>query len=129
MAAPYAPPMPRSRPFGVAILAVLIGLVAVLLLVVSIALILLFSGLAIATEFSFFGAGAIGGVILLIFSIVLLVVAVGLWRLEMWALVLSFLVLFILVVSNVVRGNIVSFSTIFDVLLLVYLFLVRHHFR
>ena len=121
--------MPRSRPFGVALLAFLIGLVGILLLLVSIALILVFGGLAIATQFSVFGTGAVGGVVLFIFSILLIVVAVGLWRLEMWALVLSFLVLAILVVSNVVRGNIVSFATIFDLLLLVYLFLVRHHFR
>jgi hypothetical protein len=129
MTVQHLPPMAASRPLGVAILAVLIGLVGVLTLIVAVAALVLFSGLALLTQFSFFGAGVVGGVLLLVFSIVLLVVAVGLWRLEMWALVLSAIVLFLVLVSDALRGNLLSFSTIVVLLLLLYLVLVRRHFR
>ena len=76
MTAAYPRSYGASRPAGVAILALLMGLVGVLLLVVSIAGIVLFTGLALLTQFTYFGAGAAASVLLFIFSIVLVVVAV-----------------------------------------------------
>ncbi|HEY6238590.1 MAG TPA: hypothetical protein VIZ68_05335 [Thermoplasmata archaeon] len=130
MTVTHLPPLRASPslPLGVAILAVLIGVIGFLLLVVSIAIIVLYTGLAFLTQFSFFGAGVLGGVLLLIFSIVLLVVAFGLWNLEMWALALSVIVVLILFISNAIQ-HLVSISTAVLLLLLVYLVLVRHHFR
>ena len=123
----YAPPS-RTLPVGVALLAILIGLIGVLLLFVAVAAIVVFTGLAFFSQFTLFGAGVVAGVLLLIFAIVLLAVAFGLWHLEMWALVLSFIVVLVLLISNVARGDLVSFSSLILVLLLVYLAAVRHHF-
>jgi len=118
----------RTLPLGVAILAILIGIVAVLLLIVAVAAIVVFTGLAFFTQFHVFGGGIVAGVLLLIFSIILLAVAFGLWRLEIWALALSIIVILILLLSNVLHGALVSLSSLILVLLLVYLFVVRHHF-
>ena len=122
-----SPPPARTLPLGVGILAVLLGLVGVLLLVASLLLFAL-SGLAFFHPFAFFGVTLLGAILLLIFGIVLLVVAVGLWRLEMWALVLALVVLLILLVERLVAGPILSFGTVVLALLLVYLVAVRRHF-
>ncbi|MCI4360986.1 MAG: hypothetical protein L3J91_04720, partial [Thermoplasmata archaeon] len=110
MAAAYPRRYEPTRPAGVTILAFLMGLVGVLLLIVSIAGIVLFTGLALLTQFHYFGAGALASVLLFIFSIVLVVVAVGLWRLELWALAVSAIVLLILLFSAIVQGNLFSLS-------------------
>ena len=124
----YAPR--PHRPLGVAILAVLIGIVGVLyalfglLVVFAVAL----SG-AVIPHLPFLGAGLVAGVVLLLFGVLLVIIASGLWGLELWALVLCLIVVGFLWISDVLAGAILSFGGVVLLLLLVYLLLVRHHFR
>ncbi|HTT35711.1 MAG TPA: hypothetical protein VMH78_07585 [Thermoplasmata archaeon] len=122
----YPPPY-RTRPLGVAVLAVLIGLLGALFLVAGL-VVLLFSTLVGLAGIAFFGAGLVGGLLLFLAGVVLLVVAFGLWRLEMWALALSVIVIGLLWIADVVSGRILSIEAIVLLLLLVYLVLVRRHF-
>jgi hypothetical protein len=117
----------RTLPLGVAILAVLIGIVGALFLIASI-LLLLFSGVVYFHAAALFGYSLLGAILLLIVGIILLVVASGLWHLELWALVLSIIVLLVLLANNVVQGAIISLSTLVLALLLVYLVAVHRHF-
>jgi hypothetical protein len=119
----------RTRPFGVALLAVLIGIAGAILLVGGILVLLLFTALGIAHSLPFAGLGALGGVLLLVLGIVLLAVASGLWHLEMWALVLSFLVFAFLLIGDLLAGPILTLQTFVLALFLVYFFAVRQHFR
>jgi hypothetical protein len=127
----YASPMSSDRlPIGVAILAVLIGIVGLFLVLIGLFVALafgLFGGAFHSAEL--FGAGLIGGILLLIFGVILLVVASGLWHQELWALVLSLIVIGILIVSAFLSGVIVSLYGIVLVLLFVYLLVVNRHFR
>lgn len=119
----------RERPLGVAILAVLIGLFGALFLVGSIALFAFGSYLYGTSGFGLSGNLLLDAVVLLIIAIVLFVVAAGLWSLEMWALVLSIIVIGFLWVSDIVTGRLFTLASLVEVLLLVYLLLVRRHFR
>ena len=130
MAGAYVRPR-TPLPLGVGLLAVLIGILGALFLVGGLILVL---AVAFASGFSapsqsFFGAGLLGAALLLIFGALLLVVASGLWHLEMWALVLSFLVLGIAWIVDVVQGAVLSIGALVLLALLGYLFLVRNHFR
>lgn len=130
MSTGYAAPR-NPLPLGVGILAILIGILGAIFLVGSILLfIVLLLGKGFAPQLlPLFGVGLIAAVVLLVFGIVLLVVASGLWHLEMWALVLSFIVIGIAWVSDVLQGQVLSLSAIVLLVLLIYLFLVRNHFR
>ena len=68
-------PRANSLPLGVAILAILIGIVGFLFLVVGI-LVVLAIGFGTVHSAALFGAGFLGGVFLIIFAVVLLVVLV-----------------------------------------------------
>lgn len=127
---PYAAPR-RTLPLGVAILAILIGILGAILLVGAILVFLVVGlGYSIAVhQVAFFGVSLLAGALLLVFAILLLVVASGLWHLEMWALVLSIVVLVLLWISDVVTGNLLTLGSLVLLGLLVYLVLVRHHFR
>ncbi len=124
-------PNARTLPLGVAILAILIGIFGAILLVASVLLFLLLAahiGFG-ATPFAYFGVSLLAAVLLLIFAVLLLVVASGLWHLEMWALVLSIIILGILWISDVVSGKLLTVGSLVLLALLVYLVLVRNHFR
>jgi hypothetical protein len=123
----YAPGYPaRSLPLGVAILAILIGVVGFFFL--------LAGALLLAVHFAILGGGGIfvhgwvGELLLVILGIVLLAVASGLWDRRLWALALTVLVLVLVLLGNIVAGALVSLSSVVVVLLLVYLVLVRQHF-
>jgi len=120
---------PRTRPIGIAVVAVLIGIVGIVLVLGGLLVLLLSSVYFAAQVAPLFGAGVVAGAFLLILGVVFLVVASGLWRLEMWALALSVLVVLFLLIDLAVRGALVSLSAVLLVLFLVYLVLVRHHFR
>jgi hypothetical protein len=120
---------PVERPLGVAILAVLIGIVAAILLVGSL-LLFLFGAAAYAhSAYSFFGATIVGAVILLILSLILFAVATGLWDLKLWALVLSIIVVALLWIGQAVTSGLLSLGGILLVLLLIYLAAVHRHFH
>lgn len=127
--APYTPP--ASRPLGVAILAVLVGIFGVLLIVGGALVIAGAAALAyLGVPSGFAGlSGVIVGVIVLIVGFIILGLALGLWHLRMWALVLTLIFVILEVVTYGLAGNFVSFGFIFALILLVYLLAVRRHFH
>jgi hypothetical protein len=123
-----------SRPLGVAIIAVLIGLFGLLELIVGLLLLIIGAGFALvghSTEFGvlYFHSILISGLVLFLLGIVLLVVARSLWDLEMWALALALIVLIVLLVLNFASGTYLSLHTILEGILIVYLVAVSRHFR
>jgi len=128
--APQYAPAP-SRPLGVAILAVLVGIFGFLLILGG-ALVL--AGVGAATYLGipsgFAGVGALAfGAIVLIIGLIILGLALGLWHLRMWALVLTLLFVLFELISFGFAGAWVSFGFIFALILFIYLLAVRHHFQ
>jgi len=125
----YAPA--PSRPLGVAILAVLVGLYGFLLIVVG-ALVL--AGVAAAHYFGvptgFAGLGTVTlGAVVLIVGLIILGLAIGLWHLRMWALVLTLIFVVFELVSYGLAGAFVSLGFILALILFVYLLAVHRHFQ
>ena len=124
----YAPP--PSRPLGVAILAVLVGLYGILLILGGL---LVLAGVAVThflgvpTGFAGLGAFALG-LIVFIVGLIILGLALGLWHLRMWALVLTLLFLLFELISYGLAHNFVSFGFIVSLLLFIYLLAVSRHF-
>ena len=129
MAASYPPVPHRERPLGVAILAVLIGLFAALLLLASIVLFLFGAPFLGAPGVGFGGGAHLTAVVLLLLAIILFVVASGLWDLRLWALVLSIIVVGFLWISDALTGHLFTVTALIELLLLIYLVLVRRHFE
>jgi hypothetical protein len=126
-----APPPAPSRPLGVAILAVLIGIYGFLVFLAGLLLAVgssVLSGLGNATHF-FGQSGVIVGVIAAIIGLIVLGLAVGLWHLRMWALVLTLLFLIFELVSNALAGAYISLGFIVALILFLYLLAVHRHFR
>jgi len=125
----YAPP---SRPLGVAILAVLVGIVGFLWILGGLLL------LADVTAITYFNGGGLpqllhatgvfAGLIVLIFGLIVLGLALGLWHLRMWALVLTLLVVIVELVSYGLAGDFASLGFIVSLVLFVYLVAVHRHF-
>ncbi len=114
-------------PLGVAILSVLIGIVGVVFLVVG----FLAGLLNIATpgvSSHLFVGGWIGIALLLLFGVVLLAVASGLWDGELWALVLSIIVVGLYFLSDLISGALFTVGGIVLLLLLIYLVAVSPNF-
>jgi uncharacterized membrane protein (DUF2068 family) len=129
MTTTYAPATP-SRPLGVAILAVLLGIYGVLvaiggvLLLASVAVV---SFLGVSSSFGGLSHAVLGAIVLII-GLIILGVALGLWHLRLWALVLALLFTIIEVIVAALAGNFVSFAFIFGLILFVYLLAVSRHF-
>ncbi len=126
MAAPgyYAPPRP-SRPLGVAILAILVVLVGVILLLGAIALFFLSTAVAFAGLPTFGLAGGVLALILLIFALLWIGVGLGLWHLRSWAWWLAVIVM----ILSILGGIAALPSIVIPLIILIYLLLVRDHFR
>lgn len=125
------PTPPPSRPLGVAILAVLIGLYAFLLIVAG-ALILAGSSVFafLGLPASFVGAsGLVLGTVVLIIGLIVLGVALGLWHLRLWALVLALIVTFVELVGYALAGAFVTLGFILSLLIFIYLLAVHRHFH
>ncbi len=120
-----AAPTP-SRPIGVTILAVLTILGGVLLLLLGI-VVIAFSSLLVGVGLPLgFGlTGTILGAIVLIFGVVWIAVGSGLLNLRSWAWWLAIIVMVLSVVGSIT----VPVAAILPGLILVYLILVRRHFR
>jgi hypothetical protein len=118
-----------SRPLGVVIIAVLIGILGFLTLVGGL---LILAGVAVGALFAvplFFGVGGLVlGLIVTVIGIILLAVAYGLYNLEIWALALAVIVLLIELVVYGIAGAFVSLGFILSAILLVYLLAVSGHF-
>jgi|SRR5271170_5505518 len=127
----YTPPT-MSRPLGVAILSVLIGIYGFFVFLIGL-LVVVGSSLAGAlgggSLFHAFGVtGVLAGVIILIIGLIILGLAVGLWHLRMWALVLTILFLILEMVLYGLAGAFVTFGFIVALILFVYLIAVSRHF-
>ena len=116
----------RSRPIGVTILAVLTILGGVLLLLLGI-VVVAFSSLLVGVGLPLgFGlTGSVLGAIILIFGIIWIAVGSGLLNLRPWAWWLAIIVMVLSIVGSI--GS--PISALIPGLILVYLILVRHHFR
>ena len=120
----YQAPRP-SRPIGVAILAILVVLGGVLFLLSGIA-ILLFSAAFALGGLGIFGlAGSILGGIVLIFGIIWIAVGLGLWNLRGWAWWLAVIVMVLTILGGISAPAVIMVP----LLILIYLILVRNHFR
>ena len=124
----YYPPA-RSRPLGVAILSVLIGIYGFL---VFLAGLLVVAGVAVS---SYLGiptlggsSGIILGLIVIVIGLIILGVAVALWRLRLWALVLALIVTFIELAIYGLGHDFVSLGFILSLIIFVYLIAVSRHF-
>ena len=130
-ATPYpaaAPPMPPSRPLGVAILAVLVGLYGVFLILAGIVVLAGAAVLGSLAGYQFAGLPLFAvGAIVFILGIVILAAALGLWHLRLWALVLARIVTFIEVVSYGLAGAILGLAI--ALIIFVYLLAGHRHFH
>jgi len=117
-----------TLPLGVAILAVLVGLLGLFITIIGV-LVLLAIGLGTAHFAAAFGVSFIGGLLLTIVGIVILAVAKGLWDQELWALVISILAIAFILLGIILQGALFSVEGIVLVLFVVYLIAVNRHFR
>ena len=129
----WAPPpmmMPKKRPLGVSILAILTMLFGVLTIVVGLGLLAL-----AALGSAFIPAGlpgfisgllAVFGAVLILFGLIAIAAGIGLWRLRSWAWWLTIIVSVLSIISGALT---LSFVTVgLWLLILIYLFVVRQHF-
>jgi hypothetical protein len=133
----YAVSAPRL-PLGVAVLAVLTGLVGAIILIAGV-VILLVALLVIASVgwTAPFGAGMIAGLVTLLVGAIVLAIATGLWDQELWAFVLAVIVTGAGALWFVARplwdgGGIASIETLPALVfgaVFVYLLAVNNHFR
>jgi len=116
------------RPIGVAILAILIILFGLLVALVGIlALVGTFFVAVVAPEFT--SIALVAALIFLILGSITIVSGIGLWQLRMWAWVLAFIVLILHIIGQLLAFGITfNIVLIIDVILLIYLLLVRNHF-
>lgn len=120
----YAPP--PSRPIGVAILAVLTILIGVLILIAGVALLvfpLFLTPLGLPLVFGL-TASAVGLIIILV-SLLWIGTGVGLFHLRSWAWWLAVIVMLLSVLSAAASYAL----AILPLLILIYLIIVRKHFR
>ena len=125
MATGYNAP-PRSRPIGVAILAILIVLLGVIFLLGAVGVYFLAGFAAIRGLPTFFGlGGAVLGTVFLILALIFIGAGLGLWHLRPWAWRLAVIVLLISIVGSLADLA----GVVIPLILLLYLILVRHHFH
>jgi hypothetical protein len=120
-----------TRPLGVAILAVLVGIFGAILIVGGILLltgVVLITFLGVPSSIGGVG-GLVGSVIVLIVGLIILGLALGLWHLRMWALVLTLLFVIFELISYGLAGAFVTFGFILALLLFVYLLAVHRQFH
>jgi hypothetical protein len=125
----YEPqPEEPGLPIGVAILAVLIGIVGGLLILAGVLLAAL--GIAVGLGFAAFSSYGplIVGIILLIIGLIVLGVALGLWHQRLWALVLAIIVFGLYFISEAIVGAWFSLGAIISLILVIYLIAVHRHF-
>jgi lysylphosphatidylglycerol synthetase-like protein (DUF2156 family) len=129
---PYAPSRMPSRPFGVALLAVLIGIYGVILVLAGVAIAALSSLFTFQATLEFLSlTGLVLGLVLFVLGLVFLGVAIGLWHQRLWALILCVVVLGIFLYSALVPWTGISNISIWfvvELILFVYLLAVHRHF-
>lgn len=132
-------------PLGVAIIAILVGIIGAFLFVGGCIVILAsFVHTISSGQFAgWFGQTILAGVVSLIFGVILLGVAFGLWEQALWAYALAVLVLVVSflfdvgrpiynsrasITSSVIGSAFLTVPVIVTLVLLIYLLLVREHF-
>jgi len=127
---PPAPPPERKLPLGVAVLSILVGLYGFFLFFVGL---LLFAKIAVN---SYLGEpetfGLVGyelAAVVAIIGLVILGIAVALWRLRLWALVLALLFLLYELVTFAYAGHYESLGFVLALVIFLYLIAVNRHFR
>jgi hypothetical protein len=127
---PPAPPPPRSLPVGVAVLSVLVGLYGLILFVVGL---LLFVKIGVSSYLglpSTFGlAGYTLAALVTVVGLIIVGIAVALWRLRLWALVLGLLFLIYELVAYAYAGHYLSVGFLLALVIFLYLIAVNRHFR
>ena len=140
MAAATANRLPApGRPFGVSLLAVLVGLYGFFLLVVGVALLVILGFLNENPQYVptvlpvSLGSALILSAIVFLLGLIVLGVAFGLWHQRVWALVIAIIVLVIVILGDLATFSGAGFAQIITlgipVLLLIYLLAVRSHFN
>lgn len=115
-------------PIGVAILAVLIGIVGFLFILAGVLLAALGIGLGIGFPAVGSYGGVIVGVVLLVIGLIILGVALGLWHQRLWALVLAIIVFGGYFILDALAGAYFSLGAIIALVLVIYLIAVHRHF-
>lgn len=115
-------------PIGVAILAVLIGIVGFLFILAGVLLAALGIGLGISFPAVGSYGGVIVGVVLLVIGLIILGVALGLWHQRLWALVLAIIVFGGYFILDALAGAYFSLGAIIALVLVIYLIAVHRHF-
>jgi hypothetical protein len=127
---PPAPPPERSLPLGVAILSILVGLYGFFVFVIGL---LLFANIGVNTYLgrpeTFGLVGTELAAIVTIIGLIILGIAVALWRLRLWALVLALLFLLYELVTYAYAGHYESLGFILALVIFLYLIAVNRHFR
>ena len=127
---PPAPPPQRSLPLGVAVLSVLVGLYGFALFLLGL---LLFVGYSLHLSYldvPVFGlTGLALAAVVTIVGLVILGLAVALWRLRLYALVLALLFLLYEIVAYAYAREFATVGFVLAVIIFVYLLAVNRHFR
>lgn len=127
---PPAPPPKRSLPLGVAVLSVLVGLYGFFVFLLGL---LLFANISVNSYLgrpeTFGLAGYELAAVVAIVGLIILGIAVALWRLRLWALVLALLFLLYEIVTFAIAGHIESLGFVLALLIFLYLIAVNRHFR
>jgi hypothetical protein len=126
----YPPPVPPpSRPLGVSILAVLIGIVGFFFILAGALLALLGVGVGLSIPLSGLGFSvSVIGIIILVIGLIILGLALGLWHQRLWALVLSIIVFALNFLADAAAGAYFSLGAILSLVLVIYLIAVHRHF-
>jgi len=123
---PPGPHPPRSRPIGVTLLAVLTILLGVLIVLLGLLFIvapLILVGVGLPLAFGL-AAGVIGAIVL-VFGLIWIGVGVGLLHLRGWAWWFAVIVMVLSIVGSFAS----PITAVIPALILIYLIVVRHHFR
>jgi hypothetical protein len=131
------PPLPPpSRPLGVAILAVLVGLFGFLLVVAAGLLLADKIGTAALNSYYLGQPTSLGPLtaieleaIVLVLGLIILGLAVGLYHLRLWALALSLLFLAFVLIVDGIAHEFLSLGFLLALVIFVYLIAVNGHFR
>ncbi len=122
----------RRRPL-VSILAIILGIWAILLILNGILLLLTSWWTSYGSDYEIFGlTGALAGIVTLIVGLIYLGLTIGLWRVRFWAWIIAFIVTIGWVVDAAYSLSSSSprwGGLIVSILLLIYIFLVRRDFR
>jgi hypothetical protein len=121
--------MNSSLPLGVAILAVLVGILGFFILIGGI---LLLAGYTVGSIFGVPGFFGVGGLVLALIvtvvGIIVLAIAFGLWNLNMVALVLAVLFTLFEMVVYGLAGDFISVGFILSLIVFIYLLAVSNRF-